>query len=86
MVAEYTKHFIADFSKNEPNISFNVTLDHFLVDDDIKKIINVMGYYANAMLSSKFTGKTLYRDANSSDVPSWMTNSKSAAMPHNIVN
>lgn len=87
MVAEYTKHFIADFARNEPHISFNVSLDHFLVDDDIKRIVNNMGYYtANDMLSSKFNGKNHYRDASSTDVPSWMTNSTSAAMQHNIVN
>jgi hypothetical protein len=41
-VAEYTKHFISDFVKNEPNIAYNVSLDHFLVDDDIKLIVNKM--------------------------------------------
>jgi hypothetical protein len=86
-VDEYTKHFIEDFAKNEPVISYNVCLDHYLLDDDIKKIVNQMGYYtATDMTSVNFNGKVLYRDADMSDVPSWLTNSKSAAMPHNIVN
>jgi hypothetical protein len=85
-VADYTKHFIANFAKNEPSILFNVSLDHFLLDDDIKRIVNDMGYYtANDMTSSKLSGKALYRDATATDVPSWMTNATSAAMPHNIV-
>jgi hypothetical protein len=86
-VAEYTKHFIGDFIKNEPNIAYNVSLYHFLVDDDIRLIVNKMDYNtANDMIEGKFNCKMLYKDVKSSDVPAWMTESVPVAMPYNIVN
>ena len=82
---DYTKHFIQDFANNEPSVAYNVSLDHFLLDDDIRRIMNDLGYYTAAdMIRAKFNGKTLYRDAEQTDVPSWMTSSKSSAMPYNI--
>ncbi len=84
---EYTKHFIQDFANNEPSVAFNVSLDHFLLDDDIRRIMNDLGYFTAAdMIRAKFNGKTLYRDVEQTDVPSWMPNSNSSAVPYNIGN
>lgn len=87
---EYTKHFILDFAKNEPTVAYNISLDHFLLDDDIRRILNKLGYYTAAdMIEMKLIGKMLYRDADQSDVPrdadqsdvpSWITSLKYSGM------
>eukprot|EP00804_Cyclotella_cryptica_P021592 CCRYP_005882-RC/>CCRYP_005882-RC protein AED:0.38 eAED:0.38 QI:198/1/1/1/0/0.5/2/160/628 len=84
---EYTKHFIEDFATNEPNVSFNVSLDHFLMDDTIRHIVNTMGYLtANDLIKTNFNCKSLYRDAEVTDVPEWMNTSNTPAMKYNFGN
>lgn len=86
-VENYMKHFILDYAKSDLNVSFDVSLDHFLLNEDIKRIVKELGYHTNNdMVSAKFNLKTLYRDADHNDVPAWMTNSTSKAMPYKILN
>lgn len=83
-VEVYNKHFVKDYAQNDPDVTYNVAMDHFLLDDDIKRIVNDMGYHTREdLIKAKFNSKVLYRDAKYNDIPPWMTNSNSRAMLFN---
>lgn len=87
-VEEYTKHFIADFVKKDPSVSYNVSLNHFLLDEDIKLILEGLGYLnSNDLLASKFDIKALYRDTGPTDVPPCLAEKNPVpSMPYNMGN